>query len=62
MTCREVIELLDDFAEGDASGRRPVEFEQHLAECPDCAAYVKSYLLTVNLIRDAYEPFSVAVK
>jgi anti-sigma factor (TIGR02949 family) len=49
MTCREVIDFLMEYLSGELSASERAEFEQHLAECPDCIAYLKSYEETIKL-------------
>ena len=49
MTCREVIDFLMEYLSGELSASERAEFEQHLAECPDCSAYLKSYEETIKL-------------
>jgi anti-sigma factor RsiW len=49
MTCREFIDFLMEYLSGGLSANEWAEFEQHLAECPDCAAYLRSYEETIKL-------------
>jgi anti-sigma factor RsiW len=49
MTCREVIDFLMAYLSGELSASERAEFERHLAECPDCSAYLKSYEETIEL-------------
>ena len=49
MTCREVIDFLMEYLSGELSAGEGAAFEQHLAECPDCATYLKSYEETIKL-------------
>jgi anti-sigma factor RsiW len=51
MTCKELAEFLDEYvAETLESSRRAI-FDQHLAVCPDCRAYLSSYRRTMQLGR-----------
>ena len=56
LTCRDFIDVimawLDDAL--DPATRR--EFDEHLAECVDCANYLRSYRLTVSLGKGACAP------
>ena len=55
MTCRELIEVLDDYLEGRlAPGPRDI-FEAHLAECPYCVDYLESYRDTVRRAGRAFD-------
>jgi len=49
MTCCEVIDFLLEYLSGELSAGERTAFEQHLAKCPDCAAYLKSYEQTIKL-------------
>jgi anti-sigma factor RsiW len=48
ITCREFVEFLDDYlSRGLADGARTA-FDAHLAACPSCVAYMKTYEATVR--------------
>ena len=49
MTCREFIDFLMAYLSGELSASERAEFERHLADCPDCSAYLKSYEETIKL-------------
>jgi anti-sigma factor RsiW len=53
MTCRELIGFLDDYVAGGLDPGERRTFEEHLTECPDCVAYVRSYRDTIRLTKDA---------
>jgi anti-sigma factor RsiW len=48
-TCREIIDFLGDYISGDLPAAQRAEFERHLAHCPPCIAYLKSYEQTIKL-------------
>jgi anti-sigma factor RsiW len=52
MTCREVTEFLGDWVEGRLDPRERAAFERHLADCPECIAYVRGYRETIRLAND----------
>ena len=54
MTCRELIEFLADYLSGELPAEERRLFEEHLAECPDCVAYLETYEATIRLGRDAF--------
>ncbi len=54
MTCRDVADFLADYLSGALPVSRARTFEAHLAECPDCVAYMESYRATLVLGRRAY--------
>lgn len=49
MTCQELVELVTEYLEGalpDSDRRR---FDDHLAECPHCVAYLEQMRATVRV-------------
>ena len=54
ITCKELIDFLDDYVAEDLAPSRREEFERHLSVCPSCVEYVKSYRATIQLARRAY--------
>lgn len=53
MTCEELIEFLSDYLNGELPPDVVTAFEEHLAICPDCVAYIDSYQKTIDLAKDA---------
>ena len=49
ITCREVIEFLLDYLEGELPADRRRAFERHMAICPSCVAYMDSYQRSVRM-------------
>lgn len=43
MTCKEVIDFLMDYVDGDLPPDAQAIFEKHLAVCPPCVAYLHTY-------------------
>jgi predicted anti-sigma-YlaC factor YlaD len=56
LTCREVTGFLADYLDGTLPIAERGVFEKHLAECPDCIAYLRSYAETIHLARETREP------
>jgi anti-sigma factor RsiW len=54
LTCSELVDFLAHYFAGELSLDERSVFERHLAECPDCAAYLRSYAETIQLARDTY--------
>lgn len=54
MTCRELIDFLADYLDGELPERRRQVFEQHLGECSDCRHYLESYRRTIELGKAAF--------
>jgi anti-sigma factor RsiW len=55
VTCRELVELLDDYVAGQLPPAQLEEFERHIAVCPMCVAYIDSYRKTIALARSLRE-------
>ena len=50
VTCQELVELLMDYLDGSLSDIQRARFEEHLAECSNCEAFLATYQLTVRII------------
>lgn len=53
MTCQELSEFLMDYLDGTLACQARAVFDQHLADCPECRAYLSSYQTTIQLGRAA---------
>ena len=49
MTCREMIDFLMDYLEGELPPEDHARLDVHLAACPECVDYLDSYEQTVRL-------------
>ena len=56
LTCRQFVEYLYDYLLGVLSPERTAEFNAHLAACPSCVAYMKTYEASVRMGRAALLP------
>jgi anti-sigma factor RsiW len=56
VTCKDFVEFLDDYLGGGLSGPEREAFNAHLAVCPSCVAYMKTYRDTVRLGKAALAP------
>ena len=55
LSCREIIDHLDSYHAGDMVAGIRVEFERHLAVCPPCVDYLRTYRETIRLSRECFE-------
>jgi anti-sigma factor (TIGR02949 family) len=51
VTCREFVEFLNAYLDGDLMPAERSEFERHLAICPQCVRYLAGYENTVRLVQ-----------
>ncbi len=49
ITCRELVDFLMDYSDGALAPEQRASFEKHLAVCPPCVAYLKTYQQAVCL-------------
>ncbi len=49
LSCQEVVELVNSYLEGALSEPEEVRFEEHLAMCDGCAAYLDQMRRTIDL-------------
>jgi predicted anti-sigma-YlaC factor YlaD len=51
MTCRQVVELMTDYLEGVLSSADRARFEEHIAGCDGCRAYLAQLATTRRVLR-----------
>jgi anti-sigma factor RsiW len=56
LTCAELVELVTDYLEGQLPDRERRRFDQHLATCEGCAAYVEQMRATIVTAGRLAEP------
>ena len=54
-SCKESIDLLLDYLEGEMSEAEQRHLEEHLQACPPCVDFLKTYKATPVLCRKALE-------
>ena len=63
MTCKEVVELMTEYIEDDMSPAERARFEDHIAGCDGCRAYLAQLRTTRVLVgRLGDEPVPEAVQ
>ena len=55
ITCRELIEFLHLYLEGELPPERVAEFERHLSVCDSCVNYLATYKEAIALGKAACE-------
>ena len=53
LTCRQLIEFLDDYIEGKLPPTRAAAFKVHLMLCRDCRQYLETYRRTIEISKKA---------
>ena len=53
LSCREFVEFLADYLAGQLPNDEVTRFNAHLAGCPSCVSYARTYQDAVRLGRDA---------
>jgi len=56
LSCRDLIEFLARYLDGELPPDERARFDAHLAACPYCVDYLASYRETIRLGREACEP------
>jgi len=47
--CKECLELLHDYIEGELSAEIHASFEDHFEDCPPCIAFLNTYKATIQM-------------
>lgn len=61
ITCKELIDFLDDYVEARLTNAQRLEFEHHLEVCPSCVRFVQSYRETIRLSKGAYSDAEASI-
>ena len=51
-TCKEVLDALTDYLEGDLPGADCDQFETHMEDCNPCVAFFRTYRKSSELARE----------
>ena len=52
ISCREFVEFMMAYLDGELGGEERRVFEQHVERCPPCVVYLDTYRETVRLGRE----------
>jgi anti-sigma factor RsiW len=50
LSCRELVELVTDYLEGDLSEDERARFDHHISRCDGCRAYLEQMRQTIDLL------------
>lgn len=56
ITCREIVDFLMAYLDGELDQDQRTRFDAHLALCAACVTYMKAYVETVRLGKVACSP------
>ncbi len=51
LTCEDFVELVSDYLEGALAPEHRTRFEDHLAVCEGCGAYIDQMRTTLRIVR-----------
>jgi len=51
VTCQQLIGFLMSYLDDELPAAQRAEFDRHMAACPSCVTYLKTYETTVSLAR-----------
>ena len=51
LTCQQLIDFLMGYLDNELPPDQRVEFDRHMAACPSCVDYLKTYEQTVRLAK-----------
>lgn len=60
LTCREMTDFLADYLDGSLGVAERHLFDEHLAGCPECMAYLRSYAEAIRLARQTRDDDSLS--
>jgi anti-sigma factor RsiW len=49
VTCIELVELVTDYLDGSMPADQRARFDEHIAECDGCTAYLEQFRITIRL-------------
>ena len=50
--CKECLDLLYDYLEGDLDSETTKSLEEHFEDCPPCISFLNTYKSTTNICRE----------
>lgn len=53
MSCKDLVDFLSEYLEGELPLHQRIVFASHLAMCPACRAYMATFKQTVALTKEA---------
>ena len=57
--CKECLDLLYDYIEGDLDEETTKSLEEHFEDCPPCISFLNTYKSTTNVCRESLNQVEV---
>ncbi|MBI4383221.1 MAG: zf-HC2 domain-containing protein [Nitrospinae bacterium] len=57
--CKECIELLNDYLDGELDPKIATSLEEHFQDCPPCIAFLNTYKSTTKLCRETLKQVEI---
>jgi Putative zinc-finger len=54
LTCKEEMDLISPYCDAELEVSDLISFENHLAACPDCTAFLNTFKKTLDLTRNFF--------
>lgn len=51
MNCRECLELMSEYLDGEMGADETAHFQKHFGDCPSCAQFFQSFKSSVDLVK-----------
>ena len=62
LPCRDIVEIVTSYLEGDLGQADRQRFDAHLGACPECVMYVDQMRTTIELVGQAVAPEELPVE
>ena len=49
--CKQIVKLLSDYIDGECISSDRILIESHLADCPDCIAFVNTFRKSISMAK-----------
>ena len=57
--CKECLDLLYDYLEGDLDPKVSAGLKEHFEDCPPCIAFLETYKTTTKICRDTLKKVEI---
>jgi anti-sigma factor RsiW len=57
--CKECLDLLSDYLDGDLDPKATADLDEHFQDCPPCIAFLKTFKTSTHLCREALRQVDV---